>query len=413
MENLFENVVAWKKSNVKVKSIQKYALQCDKITYWCDEIKMISQGDYLINCPCFQKIVYNGTNSKDVVLDCSQFENCVFDSITITLDVFETCQLYKVVWVYEWKAYDLVDFRFWSLDSKKAKQNWYLSDILVHWKAWRLQVVSGWKFNIMDFLVDLITYDCQHKEKYIVAFWEYYITRFDFRIDFFHKNEIKHLKYDDVYTYNARKDKDNLVVDKKSKKMYTWWCAWNRKDKYVYTRMYQKQIEALDKGHWELYIDYLEYEWKVRRLEFEFWSKFTTARKKISFIDEFVNHDLSKQVFEYIWLSEVNWYFSKPKNKIEVPFNKLSAHQKKRYITQLENCAKKIYNGGINPYTIVNKAMLDLHPWSDRQLIEGLMEDSIWSCETYEKIMEGIEKSKISTKELYDRIYKGQLGVDL
>ena len=413
MENLFEKVVAWKKSNVKVKTLQNYALKCDKITYWCDEVKMISQGAYLENCPCFQKIVYNGTNSKDVSLDCSQFTDCVFDSISITLDVFETCLLYKVNVVYEWKPYDIIDFRFWSLDSKKAKQNGYISDILIHWKAWRLQVVSGWKFNIMDFLVDLITYDCKHKDKYIVALWEYYITRFDFRIDFFHKNEIKHLKYDDVYTYNARKDKDNLVIDKKSHKIYTGWCAWNRKDKYVYTRMYQKQVEALDKWHWELYIDYLEYDWKVWRLEFEFGSKFTTARKKISFIDEFVNHDLSKQVFEYLWLSEQCWYFSKPKNKIEVPFDKLSAYQKKRYITQLKNISVKVYKGGINPYTIVNKALLEYHPWSDRQFIEEVFEDSLWTGETYEKIMERIESSKISSKELYEKIYKWQLGVDM
>jgi len=412
MEKLFESVIAWKKSNVKVKTLQNYALKCDKITYWCDEVKMISQGAYLENCPCFQKIVYNWTNSKDVSLDCSKFSNCVFDSISITLDVFETCLLYKVVGVYEWKSYDLVDFRFWSLDSRKAKQNWYLSDILIHWKARRLQVVSGWKFNILDFLIELITYECKNKDKYIIAFWEYYITRFDFRIDFFHKNEIKHLKYDDVYTYNARKDKDNLVIDKKSKKIYTWWCAWNRKDKYVYTRMYQKQVEALDKWHWELYIDYLEYEWKVRRLEFEFGSKFTTARKKISFTDEFINHDLSKQVFEYLWLSEVNWYFSKPKNKIDVPFDKLSVHQKKRYITQLKNCAVKVYKGGINPYTIVNKALQEYDVSMDRQVLENEFDNSLWG-EDYENIIDRIEKSKNITKDLYEKIYKGQLGVDL
>ena len=57
---------------------------------------MISKGDYLSNCPCFQKIVYNGTNSKDVLLDVSKFNDCVFDSISITLDVFQNCLLYKV-----------------------------------------------------------------------------------------------------------------------------------------------------------------------------------------------------------------------------------------------------------------------------------------------------------------------------
>ena len=412
VENLFENCFTSKKSNIKVKTIQKYALKCDKITYWCDELKMISQGAYLENCPCFQKINLNGTNSKDVSLDCSKFQNCIFDSITISLDVFESCLLYKVMGVYENKAYDLVDFRFYSLDSRKAKMNNYLSDILIHWKAWRLQVVSGWKFNIYDFMTDLVCYDCKVKDRYLVALEEYYITRFDFRIDFFHEHNIKHLTYNDVYTINARKDKDNLIVDKKSKKLYTGWCAWCRKDKYIYTRMYQKQIEALDKWHWELYIDYLEYPWKVWRLEFEFLSKFTTSRKKISFSDEYINHELTKQVFEYIWLSEKQWYFSKPKNKIEVPFYKLTAYQKKRFITQLKNNSIRVFRGGINPYTIVNQALKEYSLWCDRQYLEWLFEDSIWTSEKYEDIMERIEKSKTSVNDYYDRFLKAQLWID-
>ena len=177
--------------------------------------------------------------------------------------------------------------------------------------------------------------------------------------------------------------------------------------------MYQKQIESLDKWHWELYIDYLEYPWKVWRLEFEFLSKFTTARDKISFSDEFHNHKLTKQVFEYLGVSEKNWYFSKPKNKIEIPFDKLSAYQKKRYITQLKNTAIKVYKGGINPYTIINQAILEYHPWSDRQFIEEIFNDSIFSGENYEDIIKKIESSKITTKDLYDRLYQNQLWIDI
>lgn len=409
--NLFESCFSPKKSNIKVKTIQKYALQCDKITYGCDELKMISQGDYLSNCPCFKELVNNDTNSKDISLDCSEFENCIFDSISVVLDILESGYLYKVIWVYENKSYDLIDFKFYFPDSRKVKMNKYLSDILIHWKAWRLQVVSWWKFNIYDFLTDLVCYHVKIKDRYLVALDEYYITRFDFRIDFFHKNELKHLKYDDVFTMSARKDKDNLVIDRHSKKIYTGWTAWNRKDKYIYTRMYQKQVEALDKWHWELYIDYLEYPWKVRRLEFEFLSKFTTARKKISFGDEFIQHELTKQIFEYLWLSEKNWYFSKPKVKIEIPFNKLSAYQKKRFITQVKNGVIRLYKGGINPYTIVNQALYEDDLSKDRQIIEDIFEDSLWG-DTYEKIMTNIEKSKVSTKELYDRILKDQLGID-
>lgn len=413
MENLFEECITSKKSNIKVKTLQHYAKKCENITRWCDELKLISKGDYLSNCPCFQKIVYNWTNSKDVVLDVNQFQNCIFDSITITLDIFQSCMLYKVLGIYEWNTYDLIDFRFYSLDSQKAKVNWYLSDILIHWKARRLQVVSWWKFNIYDFLTDLVCYDVKQKERYLIALEEYYITRFDFRIDFFHNNDVKHLKYEDVYTTNARKWYDNLVIDRKSKKIYTGRTAGNRKDKYVYTRMYQKQVEALDKWHWELYFDYLDYEWKVRRLEFEFLSKFTTARRNISLSDEFVNHELTKQIFEYIWLSEKHWYFSKPKNKLEIPFNKLSLYKKKRIITQLKNNSIKLYKGGINPYIIVNQAFKEYEQSFDRQVLEQLFEDAIFTHDNYDIIMNDLEKSKITTKELYDKIYKNQLWIDL
>lgn len=412
VENLFSECFTNKQTKIKVKTIQKYANQCDKITWGCDEIKMISKGDYLSNCPCFQKIVYNWTNSKDVLLDVSKFNECIFESVSISLDVFQNCLLYKVNGVYEWNTYDLIDFRFYSLDSQKAKVNGYLSDILIHWKAWRLQVVSGWKFNIYDFLTELVCYDVKHNDRYLIALEEYYITRFDFRIDFFHKNELKHLSYNDVYSVNARKGVDNLVIDKKSKKIYTWWCAWNRKDKYVYTRMYQKQVEALDKWHWELYFDYLDYEWKVRRLEFEFGSKFTTARKNISLSDEFINHELSKQVFEYIWLSEKLWYFSKPKSKIEIPFNKMSIHKQKRIITQFKNHWIKLYKGGINPYTILNQAFKDYDMSFDRQVLESLFDSGLYWT-SYDSIMNDIENSKITVNQLYDKIYKNQLWIDL
>lgn len=375
---------------------------------------MISKGDYLSNCNCFQKIVYNGTNSKDVSLDIGEFQNCIFENITITLDVFNSCLLYKVLGVYEWKTYDLIDFRFYSLDSKQAKVNWYLSDILIHWKARRLQVVSGWKFNIYDFLTDLVCYGSNIKDRYLIALEEYYITRFDFRIDFFHKNEIKHLSYNDVYSTNARKWVDNLVIDRHSKKIYTGRTAWNRKDKYVYTRMYQKQVEALDKGHWELYFDYLDYEWKVRRLEFEFLSKFTTARKNISLSDEFINHELTKQIFEYLWLSEKHWYFSKPRNKLDVPFNKLDIHRQKRIITQTINNCKKLILGSINPYILVNEAYRDVNILNnDRQILEQYFEESILWLENYDTILDKIDASKISTKELYDKLYKNQLWIDI
>lgn len=414
-ENLFENCVTSKRSNIRVKNLQKYAMKCEQILYGCDEMKLISQDDVLSNCPCFQKIVYNGTNSKDVLLDCNEFQNCIFDSISVTLDVYETCLLYKVMAVYDWNVYDLVDFRFFSLNSQKVKVNGYMSDILIHWKAWRLQVVSWWKFNIYDFLTDLVTYECKERSRFLIALESYYITRFDFRIDFFHSNDVKHLNYEDVFTQNARKSFDSLVIDRKSKKLYTWRTCWNRKDKYIYTRMYQKQIEALDKWLGDLYYDYVNYNWKVWRLEFEFLSKFTTYPEKVSFSDEYLNHELTKKIFQYIWLSEKNWYFSKPKNKIEVPFVSLSLYKKKRLITQTMNNVVKLYKGWINPYIIVNQALIENDSlFKDNQVLHYFYEDSIyWDSETYDELISKIQKSSSSSRKIYDNIYKNQLWIDI
>lgn len=414
MGNVFEECHTSKRSNIRLKNLQKYALKCEEVTYWCDEMKLISQNDILLNCPCFQIVNNNYTNSKDVPLDISQFEDCIFDSISIILDVFQSCLLYKVMWVYEWISYNLMDFRFFTDDSQKATVNWYSSDLLIHWKAWRLQVVSWWKFNIYTFVNDLISYGCRQRDRFLVWLESYYITRFDFRFDFFHSNDIKHLKYEDVFTLSARKKYDNLVVDHKSKKIYTWWTCWNRKDKYIYTRMYQKQVEALDKNLTELYNDYINYDWKVRRLEFEFLSKFTTARHKISLSDEFIDHTLTKQVFEYVWLSEKHWYFSKPKNKLDIPFEKLSLVKQKRIITQTYNNVVKLHKAWINPYLIVSDAIRENDSlYSDSQVLCTYNEMAVYGSETTNELLEKIGTNHLRLKYIYNKIYKNQLGIDI
>jgi hypothetical protein len=48
----------------------------------------------------------------------------------------------------------------------------------------------------------------------------------------------------------------------------------------------------------------------------------------------------------------------------------------------------------------------------DRQVLENEFDNSLWG-EDYENIIDRIEKSKNITKDLYEKIYKGQLGVDL
>jgi hypothetical protein len=68
--------------------------------------------------------------------------------------------------------------------------------------------------------------------------------------------------------------------------------------------------------------------------------------------------------------------------------------------------------GGINPYLLVNQAYKEISPANnDKQVLENYFQDSIWG-ESFDYLMERIEKSKITTKELYNRIYQNQLGID-
>jgi hypothetical protein len=91
----------------------------------------------------------------------------------------------------------------------------------------------------------------------------------------------------------------------------------------------------------------------------------------------------------------------------------LSIFKQKRIITQTINNSKKLIKGGVNPYLLVNQAYTEISIANfDKQVLESYFQDSLWG-ESYEYLLERLEKSKISTKELYERIYKNQLGIDL
>ena len=92
--NLFEGSRSNKRSNIKTKTLSQYAKNCDKITRWCDELKLISKGDYLCNCFCFKQIA-NDTNSKDNIIDGWYFSCGCLENVSITLDVFSSCILFS------------------------------------------------------------------------------------------------------------------------------------------------------------------------------------------------------------------------------------------------------------------------------------------------------------------------------
>lgn len=397
----------------------KYSQKCEKILNGCDEIKAISQGDGLKNAPCFQ--VSNDTNSKEKVIPWEYFSCGCFSSVSVVLNTCATFNLYSVVWVYEWIALNLIDFKFYSDNSRQVNQNGYISDILIHGKAFRLSNIEGSNFDILSFIQELLSYEVKDlnpiltknvlSNKYLQYLWEYYITRYDYRFDFFSKFELPALKFRDVYSASSNLKYENLVKDKYSKKIYTWWTAGNRKNHYVYTRYYQKQVEVMD--HWldDLYFDYVGYEGKVWRLEYEFGSDFTVkARGKHMLVDEFVDKALEKMALEYVGIKAPEGWFSCPKSE-KPPFSERSLLSKTRSLHMYWSIWKSMLDCWYNPYHYLDLWLMKKGVPSD-QMVE-LKKQAISTTDELSSLNYTYENLQKERKQYYQTIYKNQLGVEI
>jgi len=422
-ENIFKNgrlikseFPQWRVNTWKLIS---YSQKCDKILNWCDEIKAISQGDGLKNAPCFK--VSNDTNSKEKVIPWEYFSCGCFSSVSIVLNNCATFNLFSVFGVYEGMSLNLMDFKFYSDNSRQVNQNGYISDILIHWKAFRLSNIEDTNFDILSFIQELLSYEVKDKNsiltknklsnKYLEYLGEYYITRYDYRIDFFCKYELQALKFRDVYSGSSRILHENLVKDRYSKKIYTWWTAWNRKNHYVYTRYYQKQVEILD--HWleDLYFDYVNFDGKVWRLEYEFGSDFTVkARWKHFLVDEFIDKSLENMALEYIGLKAPKGWFSCPKSKAP-SFKDRSLVSQTRSLHMYRSIGKSLLDSGYNPYHYLDLWLMK--KWQDIKELDKLKKSAIWKDKELEILNYKFENYKKEKKELYEKIYKNQLGIEL
>jgi hypothetical protein len=53
---------------------------------------------------------------------------------------------------------NLIDFKFYSDNSRQVNQNGYISDIHIHGKAFRISNIEGSNFDILTFLQELLSY---------------------------------------------------------------------------------------------------------------------------------------------------------------------------------------------------------------------------------------------------------------
>lgn len=405
---------------VNTNNLKNYSLKCDKVLFGCDEIKAISVWDGLKSAPCFQ--VPNDTNSKEkMIIEKWYFTQDIFDGITIVRDDYDSFEKYSVMVVYDGLSpFCLMEFKFYKSHSRVVKQNHYCSDITIHWKAFRVSCLE--EFDILTFLQELLSYNLKDKNsiltknrlsnKFLEYLWEYYITRYDFRFDFFHKNDLSCLKFWEVFSPNSRlkkKDDNSLVKNRKSWKIYSWWSAWNRKNHYVYVRMYQKQVEILDNGLEDLYNDYVNYDGKVWRLEFEFGSDFTKkARWKHFLVDEFVDKWLQKMAFEYVWIKTPEGWFSCSKSE-KPKFKDRSLVSKTRSLSMFWSIWKALFDSWLNPHFYLDAWLVK--KWISIDEISSM--NKPYTIEDLKLLDFKFEDYKKQKKEMYENIFKNQLWFEL
>jgi len=407
MQNLFlvnewNYRACYKKSAIKTLKLKQLSSMCDNLMWWYDYLTLISyDSDYLITCPCF-KAVKNSSNNAQFFIPWNELEKCPFDMVNITLSEKGKVSTYMVSVSYNNQPINLCRFVFfWS-----SKWN-LMAQLDIYWKAWRLQSALNNEFLIDSFIRSLVIWnvDKLDLDGYIDAFFTYYVSRADFRIDFWSKDKDF---YDNIiHPYDLLKNKMSGKSEYYNKewKLYTSKNVWKRENKYIYVRFYDKKQEIIDDNTQFLYSDYYNYEWKIRRLEFQFMSRFTTARQKYNFRDIFIwfpedyikdkvlNQTLTSQIFEYLWLSEKNGCFSKFYSPEEIPFEKLPLWKKKSIWTRLKHTIDYLNSNGINPLAFIN-AVYDLY------------QDKKWLDKFQDSIIHYIDKKDNIVPKLLEQIKK-------
>lgn len=215
------------------------------------------------------------------------------------------------------------------------------------------------------------------------------ISRVDYRIDFFHKNLSEIMKMEDVLDYRAdnksrlyaldkeqyeihqnilfRRLMENKIIHYDIKRSYkdwdfqNWWEIWNRKNRSIIVRCYEKLIDCVEKGKVLLFDDYFNYK-NVFRLECEFLSKFNKKFiKKINgkeFWEPFVYSELSELEVKIL---KFMWFEDKTENErflYQYKWNKdIQFHQELRNQKDFGWRWFAIYQQWFNPFIVLYKVL--------------------------------------------------------
>lgn len=410
--NPFEEIKQKRGNLIQTKNLKKLCNESKHFLHWVDYLRGVCSDKetarLLRNLPIFWLI--NDTNSSEIVIDGynptykdSKWWNrsLSFGKITVLKSKnSENREKYIISVSYEDLVVPVIEINFYYWDNNsKIILNWIYCMIEFKWKPFRLESLTAWGFNPLDFLCWVLLSDLsESKDKPWFQFnllqdtmdWfvskclsKFKLTRIDYRFDFFLPKWHFGLKDNEIFKnlratncnynsslYEARLNNCPYWVKTRYWRNYTWWKNYN-KSKYMQTRFYQKQVDTRLKGWSELYPEYMNFDGEVWRLEFQFESKFCNARtrpeKRYNFFDEFKDKKLTNQVFEFVGVNEKKGSFFQRYEPVTLDLSKQPYSYQKRFLTRYINDTKKLLNNWINPMDLFR---MNLNPEQKRKLKE-------------------------------------------
>lgn len=406
--NPFQEIVQKRGNLIQTKNLKKLCNESQYFLHGVDYLRGVCSNEDLSkelrNLPIFD--IENDTNSSEITIEgytpyyidsskkwtLNEQHYVSFGRITVQKlrDTWKR-EKYIISVSYEDLSVPVIEINFYYWENNaKILQNWIYCMIEFKGKPFRLQVATGWAFEPFSFLQWVLLSDTESESKikgnglvynslkndYDLALTEilasFKLTRIDYRFDFFLPKWHFGLKDTEIFK-NLRSSNANYnssIYEKKLKncpygvrtktgRNYTGWKNANNW-KYMQARFYQKQVDTWIKGWSELYSEYMNFDWEVWRLEFQFESKFCNARTnpgdRYNFYDEFEDKRLTKQIFEFVWIEQKKGSFFQRYEPVSLSLDRQPYSYQRRIFTRYMNDSVKLINNWINPLDLIKKA---------------------------------------------------------
>jgi len=177
-----------------------------------------------------------------------------------------------------------------------------------------------------------------------------FVTRFDFRVDFFYKEKTKIFR-PSLITKIRKRSKIKYHI--KGENIESW-SYWDRKSKRYLIRWYDKLQDSIVKNKFALYKDYFKFQ-SVYRLEFEFLNHFCKSKdfKNVKFQDFQYLLDKAKALMD---VDKSFWPIFQGKNETDI--NEIKDRYK--YADSTKGYIRGCYNAGINIFWLFEEVLESL-----------------------------------------------------